>query len=190
MKTVGGYTFKFKSASEITREKIIQKTGKAKALVRILKGIEEVEKYDGHLVCTVLVKKENDGIQHRSNGSSFVDVGGKSHCVSRLLYGIYKGDPKITKTRVVSHLCKDPSCYNPYHLSGESRGVCNDRRDCVGCYHVAGSDHLLLACEHNPRCIRVIEVEEGVIDESDYTTMEWSEFDPTPENEHGWYKNK
>lgn len=182
----------FKSDEQVTQEIKVKESGKRSAVQRVLSGLRREDKYDGAVVCSILVPKEGDGIQHKENGSSTVSIGSRTHITSRMMYSKYKRPdaPALLGKRVISHLCKDPLCYNPYHVIAESRGTCNDRIYCPGFSHVKGSDNLLATCDHDPPCIKVTELNEGDIDISEYSTIEWSELDPTPESEYKWYKRK
>ena len=116
----------FKSADQVTRENKIKESGKRSGVQRVLSGLRREDKYDGAVVCSILVPKEGDGIQHKKNGSSTVSIGGKTYITSRMMYSKFKSPdaPALIGKRVISHLCKDPLCYNPYHVIAESRGKC------------------------------------------------------------------
>jgi hypothetical protein len=58
----------------------------------------------------------------------------------------------------VSHLCGEPRCMLPAHVVPESAMANNGRKNCVvwvNCPH-AGCDLKIMACPHEPYCIKYV----------------------------------
>jgi len=52
----------------------------------------------------------------------------------------------------VSHLCGQPGCCNPQHLTKEDRKSNIARRGCLGLVRIEGTDSWINACRHDPPC--------------------------------------
>lgn len=169
---------------------------RAKAFEKVKTNLKKVTKYDGILTCMVL-DNNVPGIYLRIDGSSYTDINGKSESVGRLVWSHER--TSLTEKIVVTHLCENENCYNPWHLCAESEKKRNIRTGCKGYCKLPSSPDLLIVCEHYPRCLNITELvehsedeelEEGSteIDVEKYQTIDPSKIDPTPKKKSKIWK--
>lgn len=156
------------------------------------------QKYDGILTCMIETTTRSTTVV--GDDSDYASTG-KNASVGKLVWTQTRGAMK--QNDVVTHLCKNASCYNPWHLHAEPKGINIDRRYCKGYCRNPTSSDLLIVCKHNPKCLNITEfaeledelegedeelededeeLEEGStkIDVEKYQTIDPSKIDPTP----------
>lgn len=166
------------------------------AFEKVKTNLKKVTKYDGILTCMVL-KNNVPGIRVRTDGTSYMDINGRSESVGRLVWSHER--TSLSEKIVVTHLCEDGKCYNPWHLRAESEKKRNLRTGCKGYCKLPSSPNLFIVCEHYPRCLNITELvehsedeelEEGntEIDVEKYETIDPSKIDPTPKKKSKIWK--
>jgi len=76
--------------------------------------------------------------------------GGENYMLHRLSFVAKWG---VDIIHSASHLCSRPNCFNPDHIIDENMTRNNARKGCPGDV-TCPNGHLLLPCQHDPKCIQ------------------------------------
>lgn len=120
----------------------------------LISRTDEVREPSGMVVCWCPISTEK-GIELRPTGYVRINVAGAKQ-MAHVFVWEYHSSEEVPKEKEVSHLCSNPQCCRPSHLTVESRKDNIARRTCLG-YIILPGDQTTgyRNCQHNPRCKRV-----------------------------------
>lgn len=127
---------------------------------RIEARLEHRKDKFGVYTCKVITPGE--GVVKNKHANTYkVSFGKEKKLAHRIAYEFFNDE--IDSDLDVSHLCHNETCVEDTHLHQEDHATNMERIGCPGWLKPKGKNTLILACNHNPRCKKITEVQDKTV---------------------------